>query len=277
MEADPQPTLAVFLTWPLSVHTSIVYLPDAASAIFRAAAIEFGSNSRSIWHAQDQAGLTEILALQPNDILPCSMSTLTASGIFPDTTSMPVRKLRFFLVYILGCLDTSLGQPLHAIMTMSEAKRNRVLARYSSSFSTAAQATENNTSMQFLDAFRHQESNASGITLYVQSDSKDIPPGMEAENQLPAPVRRGVHCLRSVMLTLKLSSFIINSANSTSNGCTVVHQVLIDMKGDLVLALQSFDLYTEEAAKAAADLQQVPASSSSLAVATAARDICNWS
>lgn len=78
MEADPQPTLAFFLTCSWSAHKSIIHLPDAASligasAVFRAAANEFGSFSRSIWHTQDQADLTQIMAANPTENLPCSM------------------------------------------------------------------------------------------------------------------------------------------------------------------------------------------------------------
>ena len=258
-----------------------MHLPDATSvtgpsAIFRAAANEFGSNSRSIWHAQDQADFTHAMTVHPSEALPCSMSTLLATGTFPDTISMPVRTLQFFVTYILGSLDEYADQRLHTILTSTEAKRNRLLAQYSSSFSSAAQAKEDELSMQLLDAFRLQQGIANGTTLDAQSDSQVVPPALEAEDQLPPPVRQAIQCLRSVMLTLKLASFITPITNSASNACSVICQVLMDMKYDLSLALQSFALHTEQAAAAAADLQRVPPSPSP-AVATAERDICNWS
>ena len=96
---------------------------------------------------------------------------------------------------------------------------------------------------------------------------------MEAENLLPAPVRWAVHCLRSVMLTVKLASFIAYSTNSTEIICCVVFKVILEMRSDLARALQSFAFYTEAVA-AAADLQQAPPSA---AVAAAERGICRLS
>lgn len=143
----------------MSEHKSMVHLPSAESiagpsAIFRAAAIEFGSRSRSIWHMQDQADLAETMAAHPSETLPCSLSTISASGILPgglaDTISMPVKILHCFVTYILASLTVNADQPLQTILAVTEAKRDSLLAQYSSSFSTAAQTDEDNTSVQLL-------------------------------------------------------------------------------------------------------------------------------
>ena len=204
------------------------------------------------------------MAANPTENLPCSMSTLPADGSLPDTISMPVRILRFFVAYILANFSANAGKPLQTILGITEVKRNNTMLLYSSSSSEAAQANDDSVSMQLLNAFRLRAGNAA------------VPPAMEAENQLPAPVRRAVHSLRSLLPTLKLASFLANCTNSTASACSVMCHVLIDMKDDLALALQSFAHHTEDTATAAADLLQTPPSSNP-AVATAKRDICSWS
>ena len=211
---------------------------------------------------QDQAGFTHTMAAHPSEVLPGTLFSLRSDGL-PDTVSMPARILNFFVACILSGLQTYAGQPLDVILTSTQAKRSRILAQYSSGYPMAAQAEEDQLSMQLLDNFR-------------QSDSNTAPPAMETENQLPPPVRHVVHCLRSVMLTVKLASFIPISTNSAEIACSVVFQVIMGLKDDLALALLSLAAYTEEATTAAPDLQQVPPSSSA-AEASAKRDICNWS
>ena len=269
------------------------------SAIIRAAANEFASISRSIWHSQDQVDLTQTMAASPNEALLGSMATLQACAILPDAVSVPAKILHFFVTHILSSLNAHAASPLHIVLISAQAKSDKMLSHYSSSLSEAAQAKDDELSMRLLSAFKHEAGNASssisdsssgsssissssirnssiGSSSSISSNSSildAVPPGMEAENQLPPPVRRAIHSLRSLLLTLKLASFIPVSSKITWRA---IHQVLKDMKDDVIRALRSFAHHTERAATAAANLQQMPASASP-AEATASMQICSWS
>ena len=272
LEADPQPTLAFFIKCAFTTHscvtgTELSMASTEAAANLKATADDFGSYSNSLWLMAKDAALTDAVTANPDEVLPCSISSLRDNPVIPDAVRLPVRHLLFFVKSLVAALATGSNQITPEVRSTFDKHRPCSHAQYGSMYTKAVWAQDDVISRQLLERFISGNISPGSSIIDLQPEAEALAAGLLAEQKLPAAVKRAVHCLRSVLLTLKLASL---THNKTHHILTLPWTALVFMHEDLAATLEAFGNHMREAAHA-------ESLSASPSVVAAEKDILIWS
>ena len=206
------------------------------------------------------SALTEFAAAPTSEILPCSMAELQASDTVPTSVSLPAKTMLSFVKYLRTDIENSCNHPPELIKLLAAKMSERQDHQYSGIYSKAEQTEDVNRSLQLLKAIQ-RGSNASRSNASVAHADADMAE-MQAENDLPGPFRQAIHCLHSLLLTLKLADAIGLSCQAKA---PVLWILATSLKNDLARALRALAVYTGEGTQT-----QLPRSVSPVEVMTTA-------
>ena len=212
--------------------------------MIRETAIEFGKCSSLIWNQRDKASLADFVSMDPEEPLPCCMSEMQINTTALDTVWPPVRVLLFFINELLDGIGDSTDASLQSISSKTNTRRRN--HEYSNStFTDAApcQKEDDRISQQLPGMFAQRYAYCLGITEKASPAVFDaVAASVHPDAELPASLQ---HALISCPPYCSLSSWLPWQAQAQAKFGQFTWTVVLSMKEDLVLALQSFTIYIQ--------------------------------